>query len=142
MNPPAAPRKMLVLLAGILWSIVGLVLTSVAVGWFSLADRHVILAMAVAIAGGLVVHRFGFSRLAATNLARIYEQAPGKDKVCIFAFQNTRSYVIIAVMILLGYTLRHLPIPKFYLAPIYGAIGLGLFLSSLRYYRHLVCSNT
>lgn len=142
MNPPAAPRKTLVLLAGILWSVVGLVLAGVAVRWLSVVHRNVVLAVAVAIAGGLVVHRFGFSRLAATNLTRIYGQAPGKDKVCVFAFQNTRSYIIIALMMLLGYTLRHLPIPKFYLAPIYGAIGLGLFLSSLRYYRHLAFSNT
>jgi hypothetical protein len=45
--------------------------------------------------------------------------------------------VIIIVMMVLGYTLRHLPIPRVYLAPIYLGIGLGLFLSSLKYYARL-----
>jgi len=139
MKTPTADRKVLVLLAGILWSTVGLILTGVAAGWLASAHRNIIFAAVLTFFGGAILHRFGFSILAAINLTRIYRQAPGKDKVCVFAFQDTRSYVIIAVMILLGYTLRHLPIPKFYLAPVYGTIGLGLFLSSLVYYRYLAC---
>jgi len=37
-------------------------------------------------------------------------------------------------MIMLGFTLRHSSFPKAYLAIIYLTIGLGLFLSSLKYY--------
>lgn len=90
------------------------------------------------VIGGVLVYRHGFSRLARTNLRRIFEQAPGKDKVCLFAFQSARSYVVIIVMMALGYTLRHLPVPRIQLTPIYLTIGLGLFLSSLIYYRHVV----
>jgi len=137
MKAPSANRRVLVLLAGIIWSVVGLVLMSVATGWLLSSQRDIILPLLVGIAVGLVVHRFGFSKMVSVNLVRIYEQAPGKDKVCAFAFQNKRSYLTIVIMILLGYTLRHPPIVKIYLAPVYLAIGFGLFISSLQYYLRL-----
>ncbi len=90
------------------------------------------------VAAGVVIFRFGFSRLVKVNIARIFAQAPGKDRVCLFAFQNARSYAIVIVMMAMGYTLRHLPISKMYIMPIYAAIGLAMLLSSLIYYRHLL----
>jgi hypothetical protein len=101
------------------------------------SDEHVAIAWIIAVAAGITIYLFGFSKLAAVNLSRIYEQAPGKEKVCVFAFQNTRSYIIIVIMMGMGYGLRHSSIPKTYLAPLYLAIGLALLLSSLKYYRHL-----
>ncbi len=137
MKAPSANRRVLVLLAGIVWSVVGLVLMGVATGWLLSSQRDIILPLLAGIAVGLVVHRFGFSKIVSVNLVRIYKQAPGKDKVCVFAFQNKRSYLTIVIMILLGYTLRHLPIAKMYLAPVYLAIEFGLFISSLQYYLRL-----
>jgi len=121
-------------MAGIVWSIVGLALCAAAVYWLVVTDGQRVIPSILGIVIGVIVYRFGFSRLAKRNKQRIYEQAPGKEKVCLFAFQNWRSYIIIVFMMLLGYTLRHLPISKLYIAPIYLAIGLGLFLSSLTYY--------
>jgi hypothetical protein len=135
---PAARRKVLVLLAGSVWTAVGGILVAVAVRWSVTLRGHTAVALLIGLAGGVVVFRFGFSRLAAMNLSRIYTQAPGKDRVCVFAFQNTRSYLIVAVMMAMGYGLRHSPIPKIDLIPIYLAIGLGLVLSSLHYYRRLL----
>ena len=109
MRAPAANRRTLVLLAGLLWSAVGLVLIAMATRWLALSENSVIVFVAVGFVCGVAVYRFGFAGLARKNLVRIYEQAPGKDKVCIFAFQNTRSYIIIFVMMLMCYTLRHLP---------------------------------
>jgi hypothetical protein len=86
---------------------------------------------------GYAIYRFGFSHIAHRNLVRIYAQAPQKDKVCVFAFQNIRSYFLVVIMMALGYGLRHSGIPKTYLAPIYIAIGLALALSSLLYYNRL-----
>jgi hypothetical protein len=137
MNAPSAPRLVLVLLAGILWSAVGTVLMAVAVNWLSPISGDTLPWLVLGLLTGIIIHRYGFSKLADVNLVRIFTQAPGKDRVCVFAFQNTRSYVIIIVMMVLGYTLRHLPIPRVYLAPIYLGIGLGLFLSSLKYYARL-----
>jgi hypothetical protein len=137
MNAPAAKREILVLTAGLIWSAVGLVLFIVSLGWLK-SGFGIILAVTISgLLGGYLVHRFGFSKLARQNMERIYQQAPGKEKVCFFAFQNIRSYFIVIIMIALGFTLRHSPLPKIYLAPIYMTIGLGLFLSSLLYYNHV-----
>ncbi len=135
MKSPAADRKTLVLTAGVVWSIIGLILSAVGVRWIVLAHHEAIIPALIGIAAGLAFHRWKFSRLSAKNIKRIFAGWPGQAKVCIFAFQSTLGYVLIAVMMLLGYMLRHLPIQKIYLAPLYLAIGLGLMLSSLQYYR-------
>ena len=128
------------LLAGVVWSAVGIVLIGMAGHWALLGVGRAAIPLAIGILGGAAIYRFGFSKLADINLARIYSQAPGKDKVCVFAFQNTRSYIIVVIMVALGYTLRHLPVQRIYLVPIYLAIGLGLFLASLRYYGKLMAA--
>jgi hypothetical protein len=55
-------------------------------------------------------------------------------KGCLFAFQAWRSYLIIGVMIGLGFVLRHSQIPKAYLAIVYFAVGGALILASFHYY--------
>jgi hypothetical protein len=137
MKAPAARRETLVLVAGIVWSLVGLTLVSVAVVWLFSSPRCALILALVGAIAGYAIYRFGFSHLARRNLVRIYAQAPQKDKVCVFAFQNIRSYLLIIIMMSLGYGLRHSGMPKIYLAPIYIAIGLALMLSSLLYYNRL-----
>lgn len=137
MQAPAVNRSVLVLLAGAAWSIVGLVLIGVAVNWLVSSGGSIIVPLLIGAAAGFLVYSYGFSRLARTNLIRIAELSPAKSKVCVFAFQAWRSYLIIMVMMLLGFTLRHLPIPRLWLAPVYLAIGLGLVLSSGLYYARL-----
>ncbi len=137
MRAPAARRSVLVFMAGLVWSAVGLVLMIVAAWWLKGRGLEVIPDIVIGVVGGVIVFYFGFSKLAKKNLTRIYEQAPGKDKVCLFAFQNTRSYFIVAIMILMGYTLRHSGLPKIYLSPIYLTIGLGLFLAGGQYFARL-----
>ena len=134
MKAPAASRRILVLVAGIVWSLVGVALTLVALIWSAAGIRASIPLLVAGLVLGWLVYRYGFSRLVKKNLLRIYEQAPGKEKVCIFAFQNMRSYFIIIMMMGFGYVLRHLPIGKIYIAPIYLMIGVALLLSSLGYY--------
>lgn len=131
---PSARRSVLVLLAGIVWSGVGLVLIWVASLWLLRSDRYAVAALVIGIIGGVLTYSFGFSRLVARNLKRIRDQAPGKERVCVFAFQNWRSYLTIVLMVALGYTLRHLPVAKVYIAPVYLTIGLGLLLASFGYY--------
>ena len=137
MKAPAAHRETLVLVAGIVWSLVGLTLVTVAVAWLVSSPHYVLVIVLGGAVAGYAIYRFGFSHLASNNLVRIYAQAPEKDKVCVFAFQNIRSYFLVVVMMSLGYGLRHSGIPKTYLAPIYIAIGLALTFSSLLYYNRL-----
>ena len=92
------------------------------------------------LAGALLasaIFYFGFSKLAKKNIQRINDMVG--DKICIFAFQEWKSYPLVVVMIGLGISLRKFfPIPKPYLSILYIGIGGGLFLSSLYYYKHLL----
>lgn len=137
MKTPVARRKVLVLLAGILWSAVGIGMTSVAMKWMLVSEENILPYAFIGVFVGFLAYRFGFQKLALINLQRIFTQTLGKNKVCLFAFQNRRSYFIMLSMMFLGFTMRHLPISKIYLAPMYMTIGLGLFLASLHYYFRL-----
>ena len=126
-------KKWLYLTAGLMWSGVGVYLCILAYGWLSVVV--LMRAMPLALAGlllSLAIWKFGFSKLASKNFKRI--KAIRREKPSLFAFQKWSSYPLVAVMIALGITLRHSPIPKPYLAVLYIGIGGGLFLSSLLYY--------
>ncbi len=124
------------MLAGITWTTVGIALIIVALGWLVSIHHHIAVAAGSGIIAGLVVYRFGFSRIAAANLVRIKALATEKDNLSLFAFQKRSSYYIVAIMMSLGYGLRHSPLPRIYLVPVYGAIGLALLFSSFQYYQN------
>jgi hypothetical protein len=129
---PAVPRDWLLLLAGVMWSGVGLMLCYVSYGWLSPVGW--VLALPLAVIGiGLAsaVWHFGFSKIAKKNICRIQRNP---DRTCVFAFQAWKSYLIIAVMIILGIALRHTAIPKKYLSIVYTGIGGAMILSSIHYY--------
>ena len=129
---PAVDKKVLIALSGIMWLVVGIVLCSHAVNWLS--QPGVKNSMWLLISGmilSLLIHHFGFLRLVYNNLERILSQ---KDKVCIFAFQAWKSYLIIAIMIGIGIALRHSSLPKPYLSVIYIGFGGAMLLSSLKYF--------
>jgi hypothetical protein len=132
-HKPAVPRRVLALIAGATWLGVGAMLVSLAIGWLRAgAWGHGALLAGAGIGGALVVHHFGFLRVADRNLARISSL---DERPCAFAFMSWRSYLLVAVMIAMGVTLRHSPIPKPLLAVLYIAIGGALLLSSVRYLR-------
>lgn len=135
---PAAKRNTLALVAGIVWSLTGIFLSSVAVSWLLKSELpYLLVAMVGGLAAGLLIYRFKFGNLARQNIDRIYQQSPGSEKVCIFAFQNARSYFMVIIMMSMGYVIRHSGLPMLYLAPLYLAIGSSMGLSSILYYRHL-----
>lgn len=133
---PSVPRHWLSLISGLLWSGVGIVLCVMAAHW--LAEVAWPLSLAAALAGftsGVTIHAFGFSRIARKNLRRIIELP---SNVCLFAFQAWRSYLLIVVMMFLGFTLRHSSLPKVILSIVYLAIGTALSFSSTLYYEELM----
>jgi len=130
---PAVTNDLLLFIAGIVWAVVGFMLLSLAFSWLSRASNINMYPLVIAgAAGALLIHHFGFLKIADKNLKRILEM---QNKSCIFAFIPWKSYLIIAVMVLMGAVLRHSVIPKHYLAVLYFAIGLALVLSSIRYIR-------
>lgn len=90
---------------------------------------------ALGVVIGSLKHRLVFSKVVAINVRRIRELSPHKDKVCLFAFQAVESYLFVILMIGLGIGLRYVGLPGSVLATVYLAIGTGLLLSSVIYFR-------
>ncbi len=133
---PAVTRKVLLFTAGVMWLCVGTMLLNYAHSWLVLESRRMIIIFSgIGIVLALLVHHFGFLKVADKNLKRILLL---EEKVSVFLFITWKSYILIAGMITMGVTLRHSAIPKHYLAVLYIGIGLALILSSIRYLRFFI----
>jgi hypothetical protein len=129
---PAVARHWLLLFAGLLWSVVGATLCITACFWLSHHDwpQSGMWAMS-GVSLGACVYRLIFSSIARKNIRRIAEQP---ERVCLFAFQTWRSYLLIVFMAILGFVLRQSHLSRPILAAIYLTVGTGLLLSSTLYY--------
>ncbi|HEA68169.1 hypothetical protein LCGC14_2458460 [marine sediment metagenome] len=132
---PGVSKNILLLIAGLMWIGVGIMLDGLSYSWLR-AEKpdSALLALVGGFVCALVIHHFGFLRVADKNLGRIL---PMEGKKCVFSFMPWKSYILIIIMILMGFLLRLSPIPKLYLAVLYSGIGTALILSSVRYLRHL-----
>jgi hypothetical protein len=131
---PRVDRKILILIAGIIWFGAGVMLISFAAAWLGHYDgKGVWIYYAAGFLAAMPIHHFGFLKLADRNLARLL---PLTEKRCLFSFITWKSYLIIVIMMTMGITMRHSSIPKQYLSVLYNGIGLGLFLSGIRYFRN------
>lgn len=135
---PSVPKKILLVIAGVMWCCVGVMLTGMAVHWLAVYKGNPWLFSVPGCIVALIVHHFGFLKIVDKNLGRI-SHLP--DKPCVFSFISWKSYLIIIVMVTMGIALRHSSIPKQYLSSIYLSIGGALFLSSIRYFRNLFLPN-
>jgi hypothetical protein len=126
---PAVSKTWLIAVAGLMWSVVGLMLCRLAFHWLAVIRWTWVAPMGIVLA--FVAHQLFFSRMARKNIARLSLLT---EKTCIFAFQRWKSYLLVGLMITLGIALRNLPIPRPYLAILYTTIGGALFLASLQYY--------
>jgi hypothetical protein len=125
-------REALLLVAGLVWTGVGVMLCVWAYVWLAAEPLSTAVALAAAgLVGALAAWRLMFAPIARSNIERI-EQAP--IRACLFSFQAWRGYVIMVAMIALGALLRHSAIPRTWLAPVYAAIGGGLLLASVGYH--------
>ncbi len=132
---PSVDKFYLLLLSGLMWEGVGIMLCTLAYGWLkNHAGLEALLLGVMGIGAALLVHFFGFSKLAAKNINRIMAL---EDSPCLFAFQSRKSYLNIAVMMSIGIILRRSSVHKPYLAVLYITIGGALFLSGWRYFKAL-----
>jgi hypothetical protein len=130
---PSVDKRVLVLLAGMMWCGVGIMLVSFAISWLlPLRGTEQELYYAAGFLVAMPVHHFGFLKIADKNLNRLL---PMTEKKCLFSFMTWKSYIIVLIMVSMGIMLRHSSIPKRYLSIIYNGIGLALFLSGIRYFR-------
>ncbi|MCA1757406.1 MAG: hypothetical protein LC649_08115 [Bacteroidales bacterium] len=134
---PGVNKRYLMLLAGAMWMGVGIMLCNMAYRWLSDSSESAAFFYIPGIVAALVIHHFGFLRIVDRNLGRI---KPMSGRRCIFSFMPWRSYLLVAVMMTMGIVLRNSSLPRNYLSVMYIAIGLSLFLSSIRYFRHFILS--
>ncbi|MEE8328308.1 MAG: hypothetical protein V3R54_00050 [Thermodesulfovibrionia bacterium] len=130
---PAIDKRLLIALSGITWSTVGIFLCKRSILWLSqTAGIGDIMLGAAGIILSLLIHHLGFLKIVNRNIERILLM---ERKVCIFAFQAWKSYLIVAIMIAMGIILRRSQIPTNYISVIYIGFGGAMILSSIRYYR-------
>lgn len=127
-------REILILLSGLIWSIIGVLLNFMAARWMvHLYFGEGAGVIIIGLISGFSIAYFGFIKMIRKNTDRILKY---EDKVCVFAFQSWKSYLIIIIMVTLGIFMRSSSlVPKLILTPIYIGIGLALFISSFQYYR-------
>lgn len=132
---PGVEKKYLLIISGIMWSGVGIFLSSMAIKWIFRNDfDYKIIYFFLGFLLGFLIHRFGFSLVAKKNIQRIILRT--KTKVCLFSFQKWSGYAIIIFMMSLGIFMRKTPyISKNLLSILYLGIGSGLFFSSIKYYK-------
>jgi len=133
---PAVNRKWLIIISALMWSGVGIFLNILAYNWIrSLNTIQLLLTMLIGLLAGLIIAKFGFGYIAQKNINRIL--AYPKD-VCVFAFQEWKSYILIAFMMSMGIFMRTSGIiSKALLAPMYIGIGIALFIASFNYYKNI-----
>lgn len=132
---PAVKKPFLLLLSGAMWFAVGIMLNTYAYHWLiAYRSNNAYLFASIGFIAAVVIHHFGFLKLADKNLGRISYM---KDNPCVFSFMSWKSYIIVVIMVSMGITLRHSSIPKQYLCVLYIGIGLALILSSIRYFKVL-----
>lgn len=130
---PAVAGTVLLVIAGVVWQLVGIWLLFLAFSWlFAESTTIFYLHSAIGVLLALLIHHFGFLKIVNRNTKRIFQM---DGKRCIFSFIPWKSYLTIFVMVMMGVFLRHSAIPKKYLAILYIGIGLALILSSIRYLR-------
>ena len=132
MVKPAVRKKWLYFVSGVLWLLVGLFFCLRAFFWLKPLALKGLGLFSLALVLSFLVGRLGLSRIAFRNLRRLDEQP---DKICCFAFQPWRSYLIIGLMILLGVTLRRSSLPRPLLGFLYAVMGGGLVTASFFYFR-------
>lgn len=129
---PLVRKFWLVLVAGLVWFCVGVALMLVACSWLHESPWPLnLLVAAGSVMLGVLISQFFFERIVSRNLGRIGKKP---DEACIFAFQGWRSYLLILLMMSVGYAIRHLPIPHYIDALIYLAMGSALAFSSSLYF--------
>jgi ABC-type nickel/cobalt efflux system permease component RcnA len=130
---PAADKRVLIFMAGLMWCAAGIMLIRYAVSWLALCKgNEQVFYYSAGFLAAMPIHHFGFLKIADKNLNRLL---PLTEKQNPFSFMAPKSYLIVIIMISMGIALRHSQIPKRYLSLLYNGIGLALFLSGIRYLR-------
>lgn len=122
---PGAPRRIHLLLAATLWSLIGSMLIFRGVSWLLTVDR--LWFFIPALIAGTIKSLFILDNTARKGVRRILEMADGR---CLGAVYSVRTWLLVLVMMGAGMALRRSALPREILGGLYVAIGWALFFSS------------
>ena len=124
----------LVLITGIIWTVVGILLSKKALFWyFDFTQTQAIISLLASFVFAFVKIKFVFIKAVYINIKRIMNMKT--LKVSVFAFHTFKFYLLILLMISFGTLLRNLEfIPKYVIFPIYSGVGFSMFYGSYLYY--------
>lgn len=132
---PGIPKPYLLLVAAFVWTIAGGMLLFRGLSILRFHPVPTILEECGCVLAGVVFYKFMFSAISSKHIIRILNLP--LERPCIFSFFNTRSYIMMALMICCGISLRLSGIvPIEYLSLFYIAMGTPLLISAFRFYYH------
>ena len=118
---PTVQRHYLIAFSGMLRTIAGGILCVRGTTWLQLlSPLGEVTVGLLSVVFAAVGYLHGFSNVVQKNIDRI-RQMP--ERAAIFAFTPVKGFVMIALMITIGITLRNFTIPKYYLILPYDVMG-------------------
>lgn len=129
----SVPKRSLLFVAAGVWTFAGSMLLVRGGIMLIHYPAHLWIKELSCLAGGLLFYWILFSTISHKHTARILTMK--SERPCLFAFFNLKSYLLMAVMISSGITLRLSGIvsPE-YLSYVYVTMGIPLLLSAFRFY--------
>jgi hypothetical protein len=125
---PAAAVRVHLLLAGLMWTVVGAALVGFGGRWlWQLPTPAAPWLAMLAVAIGIFKSRFVLDRAARRMVDRILEHGDGR---CLGGFLSLRSWALVAAMAAGGRLLRGSHVARGLLGVLYIAVGTALLLSS------------
>lgn len=123
--------KNLILIQAIIWIMVSAMLIVRTTIWAGeMSQNQLVVASLVGIILGITKYLLIFRKTAKKAIARIYGFTA--KKVSLLKLYSPKTYMLVVLMIVLGIIIRHLEfIPKTIIFPIYAAVGLAMFLTSI-----------
>ncbi|HAX95359.1 MAG TPA: hypothetical protein DCY35_02375 [Prolixibacteraceae bacterium] len=127
-------KRSLLLVAGVVWAFAsGMLITKGAIWVFGVADQPLV-RLGVSILIGIPFYRLLFIRIAGKHIHRITNL--DRERPSALSFFDTKGYVMMSSMIMLGMILRNLDfINKDHLFTFYIGMGIPLLFSSIRFYQ-------
>ena len=132
---PCVQKNIHILVAGLMWLIVGLMLYTLSIYWLiSYNGNYSYVFGITGLTLRIIFNKLFFYKIANKNIERISHFS---EKTFLFSFISWKSYLIIFCMAFMGHIVRHSPLPKQHLAIVYICMGTALILSSFKYFRKL-----
>ena len=130
---PGIPKRYLLFVAALVWTFAGSMLfyrgLSVLIDYPDLLWLKIVISIIL----GLIFYVVLFNRISLKHTQRILKLEI--ERPCLFSFFNSRSYLMMALMITMGITLRKTGlVPLQYLSAFYVTMGVPLSLSAIRFY--------